>query len=63
MGYPNPIKFIRYVAEKSRCANAGQDAEIEVALDWLREQIIDERNRQEARAEREDARSMSDDDA
>lgn len=63
MSYPKPTRFIRFVADKSRCAAAGgADSEIDEALDWLREQIVAERERQEAGYEREEAKSAGADD-
>ena len=63
MTYPNPTRFVRYVADRSRCTlgEMASDTEIELALDWLRDQIIAERVRQDYRAEREDAHMAGDD--
>jgi len=64
MDYPIPKRFIKYVADKSRCSGpGGEDAVVDVALDWLREQILIERDRQDAYYEREEAKRESDDDA
>lgn len=51
MMYPIPKRYIRHVADKSRCSLV-PDVEMELALDWLREQII---------AEREEAAMSADD--
>lgn len=63
MSYPKPTRFISYVADKSRCASAGGDeTEIDMALDWLRKQIVAERERQDAWYEREEANGAGADD-
>lgn len=61
MGYPIPSRFIDYVANKSRCAFAAEDATVEVALDWLREQILDKRAKLDDYYEQQDARCVGDD--
>ncbi len=64
MDYPIPKRFIRDVADKSRCSGpGGEDAIVEIALDWLREQILIERDRQDAYYERQDAKSVGPEDA